>query len=68
MRTSEKAIRKLIADEAADEGRARELLAAWDEQFNEDFPELQLEDIKGTFPNGCIHISHKPHSGKQILC
>ena len=57
-----------LADEVADECRARELLSdEWDPQFNDDFPELKLDSIKGTFPNGRIHISNKPHSAKRIL-
>ena len=59
---------ELFADQAADGGRARELLIdEWDEKINEDFPELQQEHVKGTFPNDRIHRSDKPHSGKQII-
>ena len=63
-----KTINKLIADETADERHAHELLTdEWDEQFNEDFPELQQENIEGTSPKGRIHLSDEPHSCKQIL-
>ena len=46
---------------------ANKMSDEWDPQFIYDFPELKLVTIRGTFPNGNVHMSDKPHSAKQIL-
>ena len=53
-----------MADEAADEGRARELVSdAWD---TSNFPEQALEDIIGTFQNSYQMLEPKEcHSSEN---
>ena len=59
------AISQLVADEAADEGRARELLVDtfdWDS-----VPDLHAEDVNNFLPNAYVHSIDKAHSAKRIL-
>ena len=59
------AISQLVADEAADEGRARELLVDnidWD-----GVPDLRAEDVKDFLPNAYVHSIDKAHSAKRII-
>ena len=59
------AISQLVADEAADEGRARELLS---DNFDWDIvPELNADDVNNFLPNAYVHSIDKAHSAKRIL-
>ena len=59
------AISQLIADEAADEGRARELLV---DNFDWDsIPDLHAEDVNKFLPNAYVHSIDKAHSAKRSL-
>ena len=59
------AISQLVADEAADEGRARELLV---DNFDWDsVPDLHAEDVNNFLPNAYVHSIDKAHSAKRIL-
>ena len=59
------AISQLVADEAADEGRARELLV---DNFDWDsVPDLHAEDVNNVLPNAYVHSIDKAHSAKRIL-
>ena len=63
-----KAVSELLADEAKDEGKARELVSdEMDEQLIEDFPSLNLDSIKKFLPNATLHSTDKPHSCKRVL-
>ena len=56
------AINQLVADEAADEGRARELLV---DNFDWDsVPDLHAEDVNNFLPNAYVHSIDKAHSAK----
>ena len=55
----------MVADEAADEGRARELLV---DNFDWDsVPDLNAEDVNNFLPNAYVHSIDKAHSAKRIL-
>ena len=59
------ASKQLVADEAADEGRARELLTddvAWD-----DSPDVNVNDVKQCLPNAQTRYADKAQSSKRIL-
>ena len=59
------AISQLVADEAADEGRARELLS---DNFDWDsVPDLRAEDVNNFLPNAWVHSIDKAHSAKRVL-
>ena len=61
------AVSQLNADEAGDEGRARELVTdKIDERLVKEFDELKLRKVNQMFPNGVIHSVDKPHSGNGL--
>ena len=63
-----KAVSDLLADEAKDEGKARELVPdEMDGQLIEKYPSLNLDSIKKFLPNVALHSTDKPHSCKRML-
>ena len=63
-----KAVSELLADEAKDKGKTRELVSdEMYEQLIDEFPSLNLDSIKKFLPNATRHSADKPHSCKRML-